>query len=144
MTCDESMLPKKRLGMEAVRWKTPIATDAAKAPTESLARQVRWPTPTGKDSVASGAAGYETANRHAGTTLTDAAVRKTTSSGPLPPLTQTDGERESHPVVLNPRFVEDLMGLPIGWTDFGVSGTALFRSWRRGHSALLRCVTDGE
>lgn len=35
-----------------------------------------WPTPTGSDSKASGAAGYSTASgRHSGTTLTDAVVR---------------------------------------------------------------------
>lgn len=36
-----------------------------------------WPTPTGRDSVASGAAAYSTeSGRHSGTTLTDAAVRE--------------------------------------------------------------------
>jgi hypothetical protein len=34
-----------------------------------------WPTATAQDSVSSGAAGYQTETRHAGTTLTDAAVR---------------------------------------------------------------------
>ena len=39
-----------------------------------------WPTATATDSKGSGAAGYSTENRHAGLTLTDAAVRGFTSS----------------------------------------------------------------
>nr|WP_232379888.1 hypothetical protein [Polyangium fumosum] len=59
-----------------------------------------WPTPTCGDAKASGAAGYSTETRHAGTTLVDAAVRQPNAGG-----------------VLNPAWVETLMGCPPGWTD---------------------------
>jgi hypothetical protein len=41
---------------------------------------------------------------------------------------------------LNPRFVEWLMGMPLGWTDCGVSVTPSFQSWRRRHLSLLRAI----
>lgn len=41
---------------------------------------------------------------------------------------------------LNPRFVEWLMGMPLGWTDCGASVTPSFQSWRRRQSSLLRMI----
>lgn len=46
-----------------------------------------WPTATAQDSVSSGASGYQTETRHAGTTLTDAAVRQ------WPTARATDGAK---------------------------------------------------
>lgn len=46
-----------------------------------------WPTATAMDSRSSGAAGYQTETRHAGTTLTDAAVRQ------WPTARATDGTK---------------------------------------------------
>lgn len=43
---------------------------------------------------------------------------------------------------LNPRFVEMLMGFPIGWTGSGRLETESFRSWLHTHSALLRSALD--
>lgn len=37
------------------------------------------------------------------------------------PRMQMAGENGSQPVVLNPLFVETLMGFPLGWTDCGAS-----------------------
>jgi hypothetical protein len=102
------------------QWPTPAATaygtnhggaagrtGPVRPSLDTLAKQ--WPTPTAGDSKASGAAGYSTASgRHTGTTLTDATV------GPRGPLTRQGG---SGGRVLNPRFVEALMGMPDGWTD---------------------------
>lgn len=85
-----------------------------------------WPTPTAGDSKASGAAAYSTASgRHSGTTLTDAAVRlwntprardwKAGGKDCLgPQALRTTGQAG---MVLNPQFVETLMGLPVGWTS---------------------------
>lgn len=103
-----------------------------------------WPTPTAADSKGSGSAGYPvTATRNAGTTLTDATVRLRdwptpratdgshggpnargskgdlqlpSAAGLLHPTTEPDGS--GSPPKLNPRFVESLMGFPLGWTDF--------------------------
>ena len=44
--------------------------------------------------------------------------------------TSRDGGDGSETVVLNPPFVEALMGLPIGWTDFGLSATVSSQSKR--------------
>lgn len=114
------------------RWRTPSSTDwkgeSAKSwqtrevgdNTPRLSDQVAkfWPTAT--DAKASGAAGYSTASgRHAGVTLTDAAVR-----GLLAPTTGQGGESTSSDGRgLNPRFVERLMGWPDGWTACDSWGT---------------------
>ena len=44
---------------------------------------------------------------------------------------QSDGR--SH--VLNPHFVEVLMGLSIGWTDFTPLAMQLYQRWLRWHGA---------
>jgi hypothetical protein len=98
-------------------WKdTGAAVERGDVPENALlGRQVaRWPTPTSMDSRSSGSAGYATTETHsAGVTLTDRAVR-----GLRGPTTATDGASTSTAGrVLNPRFVEALMGWPIGWTD---------------------------
>ena len=67
-----------------------------------------WPTPTSSDSKSSGSKGY---NGNEFMTLTDATVR----DGRQDPTTCTHGG-ECKPT-LNPRFVEWLMGFPVGWTD---------------------------
>lgn len=68
-----------------------------------------WPTPTAMDSHSSG--GKEGKN----VTLTDATVR---SSRPDDQPESPNGKPGSTRLrVLNPRFVEALMGWPIGWTD---------------------------
>jgi hypothetical protein len=55
-----------------------------------------------------------------------------------PPRTMTAGARRSPTSrVLNPRFLEWLMGWPIGWTDPDCSATASYRWWRQRHSAAL-------
>lgn len=45
---------------------------------------------------------------------------------------------------LNPRFVEWLMGMPIGWTDCGALGMQSFRSWRHAHLFSLRRGLESE
>lgn len=71
---------------------------------------LRLPTPTARDHRASGTVHNWTkeSGRNPGTTLTDAVVR---TDGPT-----CGGMR------LSPSFVEWMMGLPIGWTEIGVSG----------------------
>lgn len=106
-------------------WTTPTARDAKDSSGEShperggpsLPNVVRemWPTPTATDAKASGSAGYSTeSGRHQGTTLTVATVR--TASRRAPP-------RSPDGMVLNPRFVEAMMGFPDGHTDCAYLGT---------------------
>ena len=82
---------------------------------ESLdAMAARWPTATAMDAADSGAAGYSTASgRHSGTTLTDAARLH----AGLPPEEMRTAGPDG--MVLNPAFVEALMGFPEGWTLVG-------------------------
>ncbi len=44
--------------------------------------------------------------------------------------------------ILNPNFVDWLMGLPIGWSGCEPLATESFQSWQRAHSCLLRDVPD--
>jgi hypothetical protein len=72
-----------------------------------------WPTPTASDANGSGAALLSTdSGRHAGTTLTDAAVRMGAVS---------QGGR-----ALNPDWVETLLGFPIGWSVVPSHQVSLF------------------
>lgn len=114
---------------ESSSWATPTAKCAEDSQTHrSGARSAEllltgqakmWPTAT--DAKASGAAGYSTeSGRHSGVTLTDAACR-----GLLAPQTPKVGVSTSTAgLVLNPRFVEALMGWPPGWTRFDSWETA--------------------
>ncbi len=82
-----------------------------------------WPTPTVGDSASAGGRNAPGSNAHPGTSLTDA-IRAHALPGPQDGTTPPDGETTSSVIrVLNPRFVEALMGLPDGWTDCEGSGT---------------------
>lgn len=74
-----------------------------------LASQL-WPTATATDASASRRHGYMLTG-HSGTTLHDAIDFHLSAE------TSQDGPITSHPAVLNPRFVEALMGFPPGWTE---------------------------
>ncbi len=62
-----------------------------------------WPTATAGDAKSAGSRNLPGSNAHPGTSLTDAVVR-----APL--------KMQSSSGKLNPRWVETLMGLPVGWT----------------------------
>lgn len=97
-------------------WRTPTTfpTGGAMSGRERLAQghamtlqdQVAdWPTPRAEDA--------ESCGNHKG--AIDSLTGACRTHGPPDPSTKADG-----PMVLNPRFVEALMGFPIGWTDFGL------------------------
>lgn len=97
------------------QWGTPRATDGDKGgPNQSLkgkpslVAQARkqWPTTTAHDAKDTGAP-TEFERNSPGLTATGLLHRTQTSGEPLSPRDRT----------LNPRFVEWLMGWPIGWTD---------------------------
>lgn len=140
------------------------------APPISESGSSYWPTTTVGYSKASGWGWHKTeenSTRHSGTTLTDAAVRQwptpisrdhrsgmvseTTASKNARPLSEVACFRQdpttstpgagSNPQ-LNPRFVEWLMGVPLGWTDFEPLETGSFLSWQRMHSARLQEMLD--
>ncbi len=96
----------------ALIWPTPTATDygtqrgTGQAPRPSLSTLARlWPTATATDAGGSRRLGYP--GQGTNTTLTDATLGhrgEATGPGGTPGL------------VLNPAFVELLMGFPAGWT----------------------------
>lgn len=101
------------LEQQARNWRTPLARDG-KGKTrqrDSLPNQVAtWPTATATDSKDSARHTTTTGIMHSGTTLLDA-VR----SHPRP-TTAPAGNDGDELVVLNPAFVEAMMGFPPGWT----------------------------
>lgn len=102
---------------------TPLATEGRrglrKVPRpakcgRSLTEKI-LPTPTAGDAKCSGSRMAEGSEAHHGTSLTDALVRGSTTGRP----------ESRQGWCLNPRFVEWMMGLPIGWTDLGCSAMPL-------------------
>jgi len=117
----------------------PASSNSGGSRQGSLAR-VTWPTPNAMDSVGSRRHGYmndgrprsaenpckETLTGHAGTTLTDAVwatpIVGDSHLASTPEVAQKRLEEEKatlsrqNPGKLNPRWVETLMGLPVGWT----------------------------
>lgn len=136
-------------------WPTPCGQDGPNGgPSRGLdrlpARAVAWPTPKARDyrdGAGESAAGRESPDLNC--------VEERFPSGPLDLTRWVDGpscfladpiwlpQSPTSPettqptkVRLNPRFVEWLMGAPIGWTDFG---PVEMGSWRR--RALSLCAS---
>jgi hypothetical protein len=113
----------------AKTWPTPTAHDGSKGGpnqahsdgtlmlTSAAVKATReiWPTPTAGDSKASGGrnatAARADARTHTGTSLTDAAVFDGGTSSRRAREGSADG------MVLNPRFVSAMMGVPEDWTE---------------------------
>ena len=92
---------------------------------DTLARN--WPTPTVSDAMGSRMAGYMITGNQ-GTTLLDAADSHHGEE------TRTPGQPGKSKLVLNPAFVEALMGFPQGWTALPGEVASEFlgtRSFRR-------------
>lgn len=91
---------------------------------DSMARKALWPTPTVK-----GNHNKKGLSARSGDGFATAVSRETPAGGPL-----------------NPRWVEWLMGWPIGLTGLEPLGTESFRQWRRAHGAssshALAVTTD--
>lgn len=131
----------KALKAEAHNWPTPHGmanVDAsgkrAGGGGEFAKVATRWPSPVAADGR-SGKAGEATLAKNS-RPLREMALlfilslqgRKTTKRG-------RDSSASTR--VLNPRFVEHLMGLPLAWTDCERSATESYRLWLRSHSALF-------
>ena len=125
------------LTVQAVLWPTPNARDGSRGPeslkdgkrpsghkgNENLEGAALWPTPIAQDAGGSRRATVpKKASQKSkdGTTLTDASRLHGTIT--------TRGEDGLSQVFLNPQFVETLMGLPIGWTDFAPLETQSYHS----------------
>lgn len=83
---------------------------------DTLAR--RWPTPTAGDAKSSGARNLTGSKAHAGVSPTDAATRGAST------VSRRDRTAWGYGMVLNPRFVEAMMGFPTGWCHLGRNSSA--------------------
>lgn len=107
-----------------------INGNGAGVPLAIAAKEWQWPTPMSNDATRGG-----DSFKRGNLTLPGAAR----AFGQVPSLpvetmsTAGDGSSRSTRV-LNPRFVELLMGLPSGWTSFAPVATESFRRWLRSHS----------
>jgi hypothetical protein len=136
---------------DAIRmYPTPVARDAkgqdlprrdgAPSLGEVVHRMSMYPTPKAAD-YGSSQNGSNSTRPSAGTPSLPTMAR----SGLLPRATETagPGSSEKKPV-LNPRFVEMLMGLPRGWTGCEPLETESFRRWLRAHSRHSRPASASE
>lgn len=135
--------PRNGLPGKVANWPTPTASDVERGGNDrqrqggpSLRHYVRqkWPTPSAMD--AEGFLGRPDKGRsgpNSGRTLVGKALElygEYSPQDPLPPGKIT--------MVLNPPFVEALMGWPIGWTAFEPVGMEWSRWWQLMRSELLR------
>lgn len=110
---------------------------AARPGLESMAAKGMFPTPAARDGKGANSEEHVTATgsgkRHMDQ-LPNFIAHTPSGSSPRDQTTATDGSSSSSATrVLNPRFVEMLMGWPIGWTDSGaaVTGFTQYRQlWR--------------
>jgi DNA (cytosine-5)-methyltransferase 1 len=118
---------RRTAGSASSSWPTPIADDASGSgycysqgnhdrPVLKLTGVAKkWATPTARDwKDGSGPSRKAPTNSLLG--------RQAPRSGIVGPLSSPGGPISPRPR-LNPRFVEWLMGLPVGWTDFAPLGT---------------------
>jgi hypothetical protein len=139
------------LTVVAKLWPTPTAADGNRRtdppPTSwspvkphgpSLTRRAgTWPTPQARDHK-----GAFTGHRDGGLDLPSEASLFPAGfpSGHPHPTTTPPGPKSSPPVVLNPAFVEWLMGYPPGWSASTPSATASRQWWQEQHSSLLHAA----
>lgn len=121
------------LTVQAKMWPTPTASDhegngmrsGDRAGEPKLAGAARlWPTPVARN-----------AKGRAGSNRNSPELPDLVQHGRPGETTPTDGESGSPKVDLNPRFVESLMGLPLGWLTPSTSvETDSFQRWLLTHS----------
>jgi DNA (cytosine-5)-methyltransferase 1 len=125
-------------------WPTPCANPAPRGknfamsdghyhPHDLTTAASQWPTPNANNGKGVQNVADCKAQGHQ-VKLQDVAV----SSFRLGPANSTHGAKSSpNTRRLNPLFVESLMGLPPGWTDYAPLEMASFRSWLHTHSCAL-------
>lgn len=129
------------LGEQAAQWPTPQAHDATGArgennflsdhhykPHDLAMATAKWQTPQSRD-FRSGKIKPCLGSRP---------LNEQVPSRPAQPTSQPGPRSSTEIRRLNPRFVEMLMGLPLGWTASAPLEMQSFRSWQLTHSAALR------
>ena len=103
-----------------------------------------WPTPTAGDSKSAGSRNLKGSKANAGVSLTDM-IRFGNSNTPrYGSHPDAEQDQKSTPKVLNPRFVEHLMGIPPGYSvpiAFERSEMESFQRWRLLHSERSQLVS---
>lgn len=130
----------------AMQWPTPGANDHKGSAREGQRRgqldeaaEQLWQTPT----VGFGGKMNRSKERSGEFMIEGQATALTSSLQAQPTSTLGDESSPTDPTLrprLNPAFVEWLMGLPTGWTDFAPLGTEWCRWSRRMHSYLFGLV----
>jgi len=124
-------------------WPTPRTTGLDGGSNSRKAAKARgmWPTPPVDDSsnVTRQSGAFQSLTRSVREMLPTPTVQDASNNGGpsqmernTPPLNAVAGG------ALNPRWVEWLMGWPLGWTDCGASGMDKFRQWCGSHGAHWR------
>lgn len=121
-------------------WQTPRANEAKSSAyhqyngvqVDTLTGQARtWPTPAARDCKGANGAAHQT--NGTGRKHMDQLANFVTHGRPVP-TTRTDGGTSSGQTpVLNPRFVEMLMGFPREWSDCTPLEMPSFHAWQQQH-----------
>lgn len=141
------------LAIATKEWPTPRASDSAHGGPKSrdssgsphLSAVAIWATPTASESAnrTTTEPASVTDGRGHGAHLSAQAASWATPRSLPDPTTEPDGEPTSSAGrVLNPRFVEALMGFPLGWTDFELLETPSSRNRRESLSRFLLSAAE--
>ena len=110
---------------ESLSWLTPTMTERSgtnpkTGNKEGLSKQVKkWPTPNRRDHKGTYRTLLRKDGRMRGDLLPDA-VRINQDGLPDQEKSSTSGKSQESPGKLNPNWVEQLMGLPLGWTQLPI------------------------
>jgi hypothetical protein len=118
-------------------WPTPQAKDYRSAVTDKIKRRNarplcetagQWSTPTAQEAESAGSP----KRRHC--------LKQDISrfSLPAPPTSEHGVGCSCSPRILNPRFVEHLMGVPVGWTSMEALASTDYAHWEMASCRLLR------
>ena len=138
-------------------WQTPVADDAANRKAgkwnsrgePKLSAQVMWPTPTASLGTKGGRV-TPRKSREGGTLIEAVSARQTWATATARDwrsgkASQATHDKNSRPLseqvggLLNPNWVEWLMGWPIGWTELKPLAMDRFREWQQQHG---ECSAD--
>ena len=136
---------KAHLGLDqaAKIWPTPMASDGYKpsAGNRKLADLTHasrmWPTPAARDAKGANSRKHVEVNG-TGRRHMDQLANFAVHSLPDREILRDGNNTSDTPLTLNPRFVEALMGWPIGWTSFGFAATGWSRWLQHMRSEFLR------
>lgn len=137
---EQTKLVPPTLGRDYFYWPTPTHHDSKGYGPSSLERHsaclptkapLLWATPTTESTMRTKR--YNQGGHPISFQALSLRARMTLKGGE-PPLITT--------LQLNPRFVEVLMGLPLGWTDLNLRGTLSYQLWRQQHSWHLASVLE--